>query len=118
MPFDTEQVTLDSGILLLALSGTMTMGNLLQKLEWTIEELTKTNQNKIIVDMSKISYLDSSGMGVLVKCSALVKNAGGQFRLAGIADKVLATLKMVGLDGVLPISATREDAVASITAHG
>jgi len=115
MPFDTEQITLDSGILVLALSGTMTMGTLLQRFEWMVEEATKNNQNRIVIDMSKIGYLDSSGMGVLVKCAGLAKNAGGQLRLAGVADKVLTTLKMVGLDGVLLINSTREEAISAIS---
>jgi anti-sigma B factor antagonist len=115
MPFETEQITLDSGIVVLALSGTMTMGNLLQRLEFVVRDLTKENQNRIVIDMSKISYLDSASIGVLLNCSALVRNAGGQLRLAALADRVLATLKLVGLDGLLPISPSREEAVSEIT---
>ncbi len=115
MPFDTEQNTLESGVLVIALSGTMTMGNQLQRFEWMIEELTKNNQNKIVFDMSKITYLDSSGIGVLVKCSALIRNSGGKLRLAGLNDRVLATLKLVGLDEVLPINPTMEEAISALT---
>jgi anti-sigma B factor antagonist len=66
------------------------------------------------MDMSKISYLDSSGIGVLVKCSALVKNSGGQLRLAAVEERVMATLRMLGLEGVLAISTSRDEAVSAI----
>ena len=69
MPLEIEQTTLDSGVLVLAPAGQMTMGNLLQRFEWKVDELVKANEKKIVLDMAKIDYLDSSGLGVLVKCS-------------------------------------------------
>ncbi len=60
MPFEVERSALDSGVTVLVLSGSMTMGNELQQLEWTLQELTRKNQNRIVLDMSKISYLDSA----------------------------------------------------------
>ena len=66
MPFEVERTALDSGVMVLSLSGSMTMGNQIQQFEWTLQELTKKNQNRIVLDMSKITYVDSSAIGVLV----------------------------------------------------
>ncbi len=115
MPFETEQSTLDSGVLILALSGSMTMGNQLQRFEWMIRELAKQNQNRIVIDMSNVSYLDSSAIGVLVVCYGLVKDSGGQLRLAGLTSRVATVFKMSGVDGLLPSDQTRGEAVSAIT---
>jgi anti-sigma B factor antagonist len=114
MPFETERTSLESGVQVLALSGTMTMGNQLQKFEWLVEELSKGPEKRIVVDMSKITYLDSSAIGVLVGSHGLVRNAGGQFRLAGLSDRVVAIFKMTGLEGVLQSSPTRDEAVSAV----
>jgi len=115
MPFETEQSTLDSGVLILALSGSMTMGNELRRFEWMIEELAKKNQHRIVIDMSNVSYLDSSAIGVLVVCYGLVKDSGGQLRLAGLTSRVAAVFKMSGVDGLLPSDQTRDEAVSALT---
>jgi anti-sigma B factor antagonist len=116
MPFEVERSALDSGVMVFALSGSMTMGNQLQQLEWAIQELTKKNQNRIVVDMSKISYLDSSAIGVLIGCHGTVRDSGGQLRLAGVTSRVSAVFKMTGVDKVLSVDATRDDSVSALSA--
>ena len=116
MPFEVERSAVDSGVVVLALSGTMTMGNQLQQLEWTIQELTKNNQNRIVLDMSKITYLDSSALGVLIGCHGSLRGTGGQLRLAGVSGRISAVLKMTGTDKVLSVDPTRADSVAALSA--
>ena len=116
MPFEVERSALDSGVTVLALSGSMTMGNQLQQLEWSVQEMAKTKQNRIVLDMSKISYLDSSAIGVLVGCHGLVRDSGGQMRLAGVASRVSAVFKMTGVDKVLTVDPTRDDSVSALAA--
>jgi anti-sigma B factor antagonist len=116
MPFEVERNALDSGVMVLVLSGTMTMGNQLQQLEWAIQELTKNNQNRIVLDMSKISYLDSSALGVLIGCHGSLRGSGGQLRLAGVTTRVSAVFKMTGADKVLSVDPTRDDSVSALSA--
>ena len=101
MPFNLVHTAMDSGVQVLALSGTMTMGSELQSFESAVESLTKDQQNRIVVDMSQISYLDSSAIGVLVGCQGLVKTCGGQMRLAAVASRVKGVV--VVLRGHSPI---------------
>jgi anti-sigma B factor antagonist len=111
MPFEVERSAHDSGVMVLALSGTMTMGNQLQELEWVVEELAKTPQNRIVFDMARITYLDSSALGVLIGCHSAVHKSGGQLRIAGINNRVGAILKMTGVDTVLRLDPSRDHSV-------
>lgn len=116
MLFELTRTVLDSGITVLALSGHMTVGGQLQKFEGTVKELIASNQNRIVVDLSRVSYLDSSAIGALVSCHSMARDSGGQLRLAGLADRVSTIFKMTGVDRLLTIDPTRDDAVAAFSA--
>ena len=115
MPFTTNRSALDSGVVVLALSGTMTMGTQLQQFEWAVEELAKNKQNKVVLDMSLVTYLDSSAIGVLVASTVAVRDSGGQLRLAGVTDRVSMIFRMTGIDSVLKIDTTKDEAVSTLT---
>ncbi len=115
MAFDVVSNALESGVQVLALSGTMTMGSQLQRFEWMVENLMKEQHNRIVVDMSKISYLDSSAIGVMVACQGLAKNSGGQLRFAAVTDRVGMIFKMAGVAAILVVDTTTDGAVAALT---
>ena len=115
MPFQFDQDTLDSGVLVLTLSGAMTMGTYLKQFEWKVEELAKEQHQRIVMDMAQVSYLDSSAIGVLVGCNGLLLSSGGQLRLAGVTERVNTIFKMTGVDGLLLSSSTRDEAVHDLT---
>jgi anti-anti-sigma factor len=117
MPFDVERSALDSGVTVLALSGTMTMGNQLQELERAVEELTKNDRKKIVIDLSRVTYLDSSALGVLVGCHGTIRKSGGQLRLAGVSNRVVAIFQMTGIDGVLNVDSTRDRSVSALVSR-
>jgi anti-sigma B factor antagonist len=112
MPFETNRTATESGVVVLTLTGTMTMGTQLQRFEWQVDELLKGQQKRIVVDMSGISYLDSSAIGVLVGVQGVVKNAGGELRLAGVTDRVAKIFKLSGVDTVLNVDPNRDAALA------
>ncbi len=116
MPFAVQRSDLDSGAVMLALSGSMTIGNDLNQFERTIQEMTGRNENRIVLEMSKVSYLDSCTIGVLIGCHSSVHTGGGQLRLAGITARVREIFKMTGVDQVLNLDATRDDSVSALSA--
>ena len=114
MPFELERSDLESGIVVLAPAGTLTMGNQLQRLEWIVEELAAKNQNRAVLDMAKVTYLDSSAIGVIIACSTKLKKAGGQLRLSGVTERVFQILQMTGIDTVIALDADRDAAIAAL----
>jgi anti-anti-sigma factor len=55
----------------------------------------------VIVDLSATELLDSSGMGALVGAQKLIAEEGGFLALRGVAPRIMATLRIAGLDGFL-----------------
>jgi anti-sigma B factor antagonist len=107
---------LNSGVVVLNLSGRMTMGSELQSFESMIGDLAQKQQNKIVVDMSQISYVDSSAIGALVASQGAVRTSGGHMRLAALAERVDKIFKLAGVDTVLEVHPTRDAAVAAFAA--
>jgi len=114
MPFEMSRKTLDSGIEVITLIGTLTMGSQLQGLEWEVDAAVKAGQKRIVLDVSQVGYVDSAAIGVLVACSGVAKNAGGDFRIAGVTDRVKTIMKLTRVDAVLHLDATMEGAVAAM----
>jgi anti-sigma B factor antagonist len=102
---DIESKTQD-GVRIVKLRGRLCMGAPLDQFNATMAELLNQPQPKIILDLSDVATIDSSAIGMLVRCLTTAKKAGGSIRLLNPTKFTLQTLKMVGL---LNLFATYED---------
>lgn len=57
----------------------------------------------IRIDMAGVTFLDSSGIAVLVKAMKAAREAGAQFRVDGARPKVFDQLQMTGLTDLFPV---------------
>jgi anti-sigma B factor antagonist len=71
----------------------------------------------LVVDLSQVRFLDSTGLGVLVGRLKLTRSRGGSLRLVAIEEKVLKVFGITGLDKVFEIYPTLEEALAASAAH-
>lgn len=101
MPLKVDQNSLQSGVEVLTLSGSITLGREAQNLEWTVEELVKNQKKRIALDLSNVAFVDSAGIGILVGCHGKTQSAGGQLRLAGVVERVMNVLRITKVDGIL-----------------
>ena len=67
------------------------------------------SKDAVIIDFSKVDYLDSSGMGMLL--SLQKKSSGKELRLSGLNDSIFNLLKLTKLDSIFKIFKTLEDAL-------
>ena len=42
----------------------------------------------MVIDLSKVKWMNSSGLGILIGCMTTLKNAGGELKLAAVTEKV------------------------------
>jgi len=76
---------------------------LVADVERFIKKQIEGGSRKLVLDFSKVDFLDSSGVGVLVVCSSVMEKAGGKMVIAGAAGYVKEALQMVHLDRVIPL---------------
>ena len=72
--------------------------------------LFKKNVKGIIVDLSEVSFMDSSGIATLVEGLQWSKKAGKKFILTGLGTNVKNALELTKLDNIFNIQTDREDA--------
>jgi len=71
----------------------------------------KKKQN-VLVDLSEVSYIDSSGVASLVEGYQEAKSSGVEFGLVGVSSAALSVLQLARLDKVFPIHNSVESALA------
>jgi anti-sigma B factor antagonist len=104
MEIQTKRVSPD--IVVLEITGRITLGRECKHLEWTTEGLLRDNEKKIIVDLSHVTQLDSTGIGIIMMCAGQLKQAGGELRVAGATGHVENVLKMTNVGQVVGLHPT------------
>lgn len=76
-------------------------------------ELVGAGNTHIVVDMERVEFLDSTGLGVLAGALKRVSAQNGSLRLVCTQDRILKIFRITGLEKVFPIFATVTEAVAA-----
>lgn len=82
------------------------------KLRETIKDLVDEGSYNIIVDLEKVAFLDSTGLGVLVGGLKRVKHHDGELGIICGQEKILRIFRITGLTKVFPIYASRDEVLA------
>lgn len=89
-----------SGITIMDLSGQLTLGEGDEKLRDAVEKALAAGNKKLLLNMKKVGFMDSSGVGELVGCYTTVSRAGGKLKLYSLNDKVHDLLQITQLISV------------------
>lgn len=107
---------MDPDVTVLELTGKISLGRESQRIETIVQDLLRQNDKKIILDISRVDHLDSTGIGILAYCYGTVNRSNGELRIAGASGKVLHLLQITRLDKVLPLCDSVEAARSSLGA--
>jgi anti-sigma B factor antagonist len=106
--------TIEPDVKVFAISGRLNLGNALMSLESAIRRLIAEGTRKLIVDLSGLDHIDSSGIGVLVMSNAEMERAGGRMRVAGARGLVAKSLEIVHFDRLAGLDADVESACRNL----
>jgi anti-sigma B factor antagonist len=93
-------------------------GNLMGEPETTefrdkIKNLVRDGFLKIVLDVAKLKWVNSSGLGALISALTSVNNAGGDMRIANVTEKIQSLFMITQLIKVFKVFESNERAVAS-----
>jgi bifunctional UDP-N-acetylglucosamine pyrophosphorylase/glucosamine-1-phosphate N-acetyltransferase len=97
------------------LSGRLTLGDPISQLRAEIHPMIEAGRRNVVLNLAKISYIDSAGMGALVGVLKAVREVNGQLRLCGLPLKVKVLLETANLDRVFEVCADEAEALASFS---
>ncbi len=95
--------------------GRITLGEGASALRETIRGLVAKGQKKVLLNLSEVSYIDSSGIGELVSGFTTVTNSGGTLKLLGLTKRVQDLLQITKLYTVFEVFDREASAVASFS---
>ena len=93
--------------------GRITLGEGASAFRDAIRDLATKGDKKILVNLSEVSYIDSSGIGEMVSSYTTVTNHGGQLKLLGLNKRVKDLLQITKLYTVFEVFDDEATAVRS-----
>lgn len=72
---------------------------------------TLKRKQQIVLDLSKMAFVDSSGLNVLISCQRQINAAGGEMKLCALSPQVRALFQLMQMHRVFSIYNTPEEAL-------
>jgi anti-anti-sigma factor len=113
MLLQIEERRIEPDITVIELAGRLALGRESQRIEQLVDELTKRGVLKVVLDMSKVEYIDSAGIGLVALAAGKLREAGGRVIVAAPEGKVRSLLHMTQMDSIVTICPTPAEAAAA-----
>lgn len=78
-----------------------------------LQDYINAGKSRLILDLEGVDYIDSAGLGEIVRAMKRAREAGGDLRLCSLREEVLRIIEITGLNKAIAVYPTREEAVAS-----
>jgi len=100
-------------VTIVELSGRITLGEANVVVRDLINDLMRKGNKKILLSLSDVNYVDSSGIGVLVSCLTTVRGQGGTLKLLNPIKRIRDLLQITKLYTLFDVQDDESTAVAS-----
>jgi anti-sigma B factor antagonist len=97
------------------LSGHLNLGNELMTVESAVKRLIQEGARKLVIDVTRLDYIDSAGIGMLVGCNGQMDRAGGKMRVAGAQGAVAKAFGVVHMDRIMSLDADVDAALRNLS---
>lgn len=106
-------VRTQGNVKVIKLRGRLNLGESVDRMRKTFEDLVSAGETRFVVDLGEVSMVDSSGIGLLVRCLTAAKQNAGSVKLLNPSKFAVQTLRMTGLLSLFEVFDNEDQAVAS-----
>ena len=99
------------GVAVLSVKGNLMGGPETISLHEKVKELIEQDKKKIVIDLSNVKWMNSSGLGTIMGCLTSLKNAQGDLKLCGVTEKVKSLFMITKLITLFETYATQQEAI-------
>lgn len=103
----------EGDVVVITLEGEMVGGPDAALLSEKLRELLEQQKNRIVLDMTKVDWMNSSGLGILIGSLTTVRNSGGDLKLFNLSGKLQELLRITKLRCVFEVFDDVEGAIGS-----
>lgn len=100
-------------VVIVDFDGSLTLGTGDELLGQVIDQLLAEDYRKILLDLTDVDFIDSSGLGELVQSLKVSRRFGASLRLLKPQDRVRRTLNLTKILPMFPIHETEAEALES-----
>ncbi|MDR3749825.1 MAG: STAS domain-containing protein [Acidobacteriota bacterium] len=118
MMLETEVLQFDPDITGISCYGRFTLGTRLSETEGLINSLIEKGTRKLVLDLTNVDFVDSAGLGIIMRASGEVQHLGGKFRIAGPKDQVRRLFEITHTGTILAVDPDLETSVLMLQSSG
>ena len=100
-------------VLVFELEGELMGGAETDTFRGLIDDAIKNDKNKVVVDMGKVNWMNSSGLGMLMSALTSLRSSGGELKLANLSESVRRPIQITRLDSVFEEFDTVDEAIST-----
>jgi anti-sigma B factor antagonist len=102
-------------VTILDLKGRMTLGEGDESLKDKVNSLVQQGRKQVVLNLAEVPYIDSAGLGAIVRTYTTVSRQGGNLKLLGLTKRITDLLSITKLLTVFETYETEADAVRSFS---
>src|SRR5208282_5378181 len=103
MILETEIFQFEPDITGISCAGRFTLGNRLSEMEGLVNSLIADGVRKLVLDLTHVEFVDSAGLGVIMRAFGEIEQAGGQLRIAGASEQVQRLFNITHTGAILTL---------------
>ena len=110
MELDVREI---DGVIALEVSGEIDLYNA-PTIKEEIQKLIEQEKYKIVINLDKVSYIDSSGIGALISSFSNLKKFEGKMRISNVAGSVRKVFELTKLTSFFDIDDDESQSIAAL----
>lgn len=114
MPLTSKVEPIADKQVVITVAGSMSAGPTLKVLDARMQNLVTNGVHTLVLDVTEVDFMDSSGLGLLMLVRSLLNKQGAMLRLCGAQGRVLALLRMTKTDTLLNLDESLEDSLEAL----
>jgi anti-anti-sigma factor len=112
---ETKVHRVEPDITVFEISGRLVLGDMLTSVESAIREIIDGGVRKLVIDLTRLNMIDSSGIGTLIKRLEQMDRLGGRICLAGAHGAVAKVFHTIRIDHLIALDADLASACARLS---
>ncbi|WP_219511422.1 STAS domain-containing protein [Nonomuraea ceibae] len=81
-----------------------------------LQQLVQSDHRHLILDLTRLDFLDSTGISILLAARSRIVKGDGVFALCGVNERAARIFKITALDQIIPLHPTLDQALQSLPA--
>jgi anti-sigma B factor antagonist len=102
-------------IVIIDIDGKVVLGDGDVEIKQTVDDLLQKGNKKILLNLAKVPYLDSAGLGEIIRCFTALRRSGGHFKLLSPNQRIVDLLNITKLLNVFDCYDSESSAIKSFS---